>query len=160
MTAGADRQSAAVARLRRLAQVFDAGIRVPGTRWAIGVDPLIGLLPGLGDAIGAAVSTYILLQAARCGASTPVLLRMLGNIAVDAVGGSVPLLGDVFDAVWKANLKNVDLLERYLDDPRGVHRVSARLLATLVLAVVALSLGALAVGLLALRAALHLWVHR
>jgi hypothetical protein len=142
--------------LRRLARLADAWFRVPGTEWRIGFDPLVGLVPGIGDAIGAVVSAAVIVQAARWGASGPVLFRMLVNVAVDAVGGSIPVVGDVFDAAWKANIKNVDLLERYLADPAGVHRVSATLLAALVVAIIVVVLGALALTVLVLRAALHI----
>lgn len=142
-------------RLRRLARVFDAGVRVPGTHWEIGLDPLIGLIPGVGDVLGAAVSTYILLQSARCGASTVVLVRMLVNIAVDALIGSVPIVGDVFDVVWKANVKNVQLLERFLGDPARVHRASGRLVLLLLVAVVVVSVGAVVLALLVLKTTLR-----
>lgn len=129
---------------------------MPGTPWRIGVDPLVGLVPGIGDALGAVVSAVVLVQAAQWGAPGPVLLRMLANIALDATIGSIPVLGDVFDAAWKANLKNVDLLERYLADPAGVHRGSARLVVALIVAIIALVCGALALSLLVLRAGLHI----
>lgn len=113
-------------RSRRLAQLLDAGIRVPGTAWRVGLDPIIGLVPGAGDFVGAALSLYIVLQAARSGVPSPVLLRMVGNLTVDALAGAVPIVGDVFDAVWKANLMNVALLEAYLDDPGGSRRAATR----------------------------------
>lgn len=103
-----------LARLRRLAWLYDAGIRIPGTRITIGLDPLIGLIPGLGDLIGAGVAIWVVAEAARLGASGFVLFRMGLNIAIDTLGGAIPVAGDVFDALWKANLKNVRLLERHL----------------------------------------------
>lgn len=80
----------------------------------IGLDPLIGLIPGLGDLIGAGVAIWVVAEAARLGASGFVLFRMGLNIAIDTLGGAIPVAGDVFDALWKANLKNVRLLERHL----------------------------------------------
>jgi Domain of unknown function (DUF4112) len=145
-------------RVRRLARLYDAGIRVPWTRWEFGLDPLLGLVPGVGDVLGAAVSTYILVQAARCGASGRVLVRMLANVAVDALIGSVPVVGDLFDAAWKANLKNVRLLERYLADPHGVHRASGRLLAAILVGVGLVSAAAIVLALLVLRAALRILI--
>ncbi len=109
-----------VDRLRRIAQIYDAGIRIPGTRLTIGLDPLIGLIPGLGDLIGAGMAIWVVAEAARLGASGFVLFRMGLNIAIDTLGGAIPVAGDVFDAMWKANLRNVRLLERHLaarDDP-------------------------------------------
>ena len=101
-------------RLRRVAQLYDAGLRIPLTNIRIGLDPLIGLIPGLGDLIGAGVALWIVLEAADLGASGFVLLRMILNVAIDTIGGALPVAGDVFDALWKANIKNVQLLERHL----------------------------------------------
>lgn len=93
---------------------MDSALPVPGTRWRVGLDSLVGLIPGIGDAAGFAVSGYALLEARRLGAPTSLLLRMALNIAVDALVGAVPLLGDVFDAGFKANRRNLRLLERHL----------------------------------------------
>lgn len=101
-------------RLRRIARLYDAGIRIPGTQIRIGLDPLIGLVPGLGDLIGAGVAMWVVLEAADLGASGFVLLRMILNVAIDTIGGALPVAGDIFDALWKANIKNVRLLERHL----------------------------------------------
>ena len=108
------RASLRLDRLRRVAQLYDSGIRIPGTRFTIGLDPLIGLIPGLGDLIGAGVAIWIVAEAAHLGVSGFVLLRMVLNIAIDTLGGAIPVAGDVFDALWKANVKNVRLLERHL----------------------------------------------
>jgi hypothetical protein len=108
------RPSVSLDRLRQVAELYDAGIRIPGTRFRIGLDPLIGLVPGLGDLIGAGVALWIVAEAVRLGATGFVLFRMLVNIAIDTLGGAIPVAGDVFDAFWKANLKNVRLLERHL----------------------------------------------
>jgi hypothetical protein len=99
--------------LRRVAQLYDAGMRIPGTQFRIGLDPLIGLVPGVGDLIGAGVAIWIVAEAAHLGASGFVLLRMVLNVAIDTIGGAIPVAGDVFDALWRANLKNVRLLERH-----------------------------------------------
>lgn len=115
---------AAPSRLRALAHLLDDSIRVPGTQMRFGVDALIGLIPGFGDAAGAAISAYLLLEAGRLGVPRPTLLRMAGNVALEAVVGTVPLLGDLFDAGWKANLRNLRLMEAHLADPRGTERAS------------------------------------
>lgn len=97
-------------RLRRLAWLLDSSIPVPGTRWTVGIDALIGLVPVLGDVAGMLLSSYILLQAVRLGAPKRVLARMALNIAVEGLVGSIPLLGDLFDAGFKANQRNIRLL--------------------------------------------------
>lgn len=107
---------AAIKRMRVVARVLDEGIRVPGTSFRIGLDPIVGILPGAGDTATAFVSLYIVAESARMGVSQSTLLRMLANIAVDTVGGSVPLLGVLFDAVWKSNKWNVKLALEDLAD--------------------------------------------
>lgn len=102
------------ARLRRLAWLLDSSIRVPGTNYTFGVDALVGLFPVLGDVLGALVSGYIVVEAARLGAPRSLLARMALNIAIEALVGAVPVAGDLFDAAWKANLRNVDLLDAWL----------------------------------------------
>jgi hypothetical protein len=97
-----------------LAKLLDNSIAIPGTGWKIGFDPIVGLIPGIGDLIGAVLSGYIILEAARAEIPTLTLARMLVNVGLDTLLGAVPALGDVFDAAWKANTKNVALLERHL----------------------------------------------
>jgi hypothetical protein len=125
-------------RVERVATLLDNAIPIPGTRFRIGLDPLLGLVPGLGDALGALASAWILVEAARLGASRTVLLRMLYNIAIDTLVGAVPGAGDFFDFVWKSDARNVALLRRHLERPDVVHRASRRLL----LAVLVLLAGA------------------
>lgn len=107
---------AAVRRMRTVAYVLDDGIRVPGTDRRIGVDPLLGAVPVVGDAVSGLLSLYVVVKAAQLGVSYGTLLRMLANIAVDVVGGSLPLVGDAFDALWKANRRNLRLV---LEDLRS-----------------------------------------
>jgi hypothetical protein len=94
--------------------VLDTAIGIPGTKIRFGIDPIIGLVPGLGDVASAVLSGYIVLTGIRLGASRSVVARMIGNIAIDTLIGAVPLVGDLFDASWKSNEKNVLLLERHL----------------------------------------------
>jgi hypothetical protein len=89
---------------------------VPGTSLRFGLDPVLGLVPGLGDAAGALLAGWIFIEAIRLRAPRATLLRIAANIGLDALIGAVPVLGDVFDVVWKANLKNVALLERHVLD--------------------------------------------
>lgn len=102
-------------RLRQLAWLLDSSIPIPGTRLTVGIDALIGLVPVLGDLIGVALSSLILLEARRLGAPRHVLGRMALNIALEGAVGAVPLAGDLFDAAFKANQRNFRLLERWLE---------------------------------------------
>jgi hypothetical protein len=131
--------------LRRFAHWMDDGIRLPGIALRVGLDPIIGLVPGVGDAAGAILALWILVEAARLRASRATLVRIFYNIAVDALGGATPLLGDIFDVVWKANLRNVALLERHLADPARAGKADRRFVALLCGAVLVLC-GALAVA--------------
>src|SRR5690606_6042035 len=111
----------------------------PGTNLRFGIDPLLGLLPGGGDLAGGVLSSSILLGAARLGAPPAVLIRMGVNIVIDVVVGVVPLLGDLFDASFKANRRNAALLRAYIAAPAPVKR-SSRAVVALVLFVIALVL--------------------
>jgi hypothetical protein len=119
---------------------------VPGTSLCVGLDPVLGLVPGFGDAAGALLSAWILIEGIRLGASGATLGRMAANIALDACVGAVPVLGDVFDFVWKANLRNVALLEQHAIDPGGTRKRDRLFVTLLVGAVVALCAGLLAGG--------------
>ena len=136
---------ARVERLRRLAVLLDDSIPVPGTRYRIGIESIFGLLPGVGDLAGGAFSLYILLQAARMGVPRPLLLRMATNLAVDVVVGAVPVLGDLFDAGFKANMRNLALLERHVDRPVASTRSSRRFAMLLAVLVGCCAVGAIAV---------------
>jgi hypothetical protein len=138
-------------RLKRLAWLLDSSIPIPGTRLSIGIDALVGLVPFIGDLVGVLLSSTILVEAARLGVSRAVLARMALNVAIEGVAGAVPLAGDVFDAAWKANQRNVRLLERWLDQPRREQRASFALLAGMVAGVAALVVGVLLLMALALR---------
>lgn len=104
-----------IRRLRQLVQLMDNSVGIPGTRYRIGLDPLLGLIPGVGDAVGLAASLWIVSEARRLGVPTVTLVRMLMNVALDAAVGTVPVLGDLFDAGYKANQRNLDILERELE---------------------------------------------
>ena len=101
-------------RVRVLSRLLDEQFRIPGTTQRIGLDGLLGLIPGVGDAAGALLSAYILYEAIRLGTPTSVLLRMVANIGIDTVVGAIPVAGDIFDIAWKANKKNAALLHTYL----------------------------------------------
>ena len=137
---------ARVERLRSLSRFLDSAIPVPGTRYRFGLDAVIGLIPFLGDALGALFSTYIIYQAARLGAPRSTLVRMIGNVGVDTLIGEIPLLGDLFDFGLKSNLRNMDLLDRHLRQPTAARAESRRVLALLVLALLGLIVAIVALG--------------
>lgn len=103
-------------RLDRLATLLDESIRIPLIGYRIGYDALIGLIPGAGDIAGLALSTYIVVESARFRIPKSTLLRMIANVAIEAVVGAVPLAGDLFDAIYKANRRNLNLLKKRLGE--------------------------------------------
>ena len=121
--ADAPRTAERMRRLRSLAWLLDNSIPLPGG-YRIGLDPIIGLVPGLGDAIGALFSAFIINEARSLGAPRSILLRMIGNVAIETVVGAIPFAGDMFDAAFKANTRNLALLARYQLDPIGSRRSS------------------------------------
>jgi len=121
-----------------LARVLDRAFRIPGTDIRFGLDGLIGLVPGIGDAAGAALSAGIVIAAIRAGASRSVLGRMVANVAFDTVLGAIPVVGDLFDFAWKANARNAALLQRFLDDPAPTRRASAGVVALVVVGLAAI----------------------
>jgi len=111
---------AAVKRMQLVAHALDESVRVPGTDFRIGLDPLLGLLPGTGDVVSGVLSLYIVVESARLGVSYATLFEMLAYVGVDVAAGSVPVVGDLFDAVWKANMRNVSLALDELADRDAV----------------------------------------
>ena len=103
----------------RLADWLDARFRIPGTNWRFGLDGLIGLAPGIGDTLTTLASLYLVAEAWRLGVGKRTLARMIANVAIDSVIGAVPVAGDLFDFVWKANRRNIALLERDLHKARA-----------------------------------------
>src|SRR5947208_1960122 len=121
-------------RLTFLDGLLDSSIPIPGTRLTIGLDAVIGLLPFIGDLIGVALSSYILAEANRMGVGRAILTRMAFNVAIEGVVGIVPFLGDAFDAAWKANQKNVRLLNAWAERPHETQRANRLFLAGLMAA--------------------------
>jgi hypothetical protein len=99
--------------LRRWSRLMDSAYRVPGTTFTFGWDPIVGLIPGVGDLATASFSITVLYRAFRLGVPRVVLVRMVLNIMIDLVVGVVPFVGDLFDVVWKSNTMNMALLERH-----------------------------------------------
>jgi hypothetical protein len=115
-TPGADAET--VRRLHKFAHLLDEQFQVPGTSYRIGLDGLVGLIPGVGDTAAALLSSYVLFEAYRVGAPNALLARMLVNIGVDWLICSIPVAGDLFDFAFKANRRNVSLLLRHLESLR------------------------------------------
>jgi len=107
-------EAALLQQIRLIADFMDNRFVIPGTNLRIGLDGLIGLIPGIGDVATTAISAYLVYLAHQLNVPKHILARMIFNVAVDMSVGIVPVLGDVLDVAWKANLKNVRLLERHL----------------------------------------------
>ncbi|HSJ13257.1 MAG TPA: DUF4112 domain-containing protein [Longimicrobiales bacterium] len=144
-------------RLRAITRVMDEAIGLPGTRFRIGLDGLLGLVPGVGDALAAGIAGYALLAATRLGAPRSVLARMAGNIALDTLVGAIPVLGDLFDFAFKANRRNLRTLEHFLAQPERTRRASRGLIIATVAALVALLVLVLALAILLARAVIGLF---
>jgi hypothetical protein len=110
--------------VRNLAQLLDAAFVIPGTNARIGLLAILGFIPVIGDMIGSAISSYILLVASRLGVPKVVIGRMMVNLGVDAVIGIVPVIGGFLESMWKANIRNVALIEEALVNPRAARRKS------------------------------------
>lgn len=140
------RESRQLERLRTLARLLDSAIQIPGTRIRFGFDALIGMVPGLGDFIGAILSSFLIFQAARLGVPKSTLVRMMGNVGIDTIVGEVPLLGDLFDFGWKSNTRNLALLEEHLQRPAAARAGSWRVLLLLGGGLLVLFVGVIALG--------------
>jgi hypothetical protein len=133
-----------LAQARALAKLLDRAVRIPGTSISFGLDALLGLIPGGGDLAGAAFSAWLIILGARMGLPGHVLARMVANVAIDTLGGTVPLIGDLFDVAWKSNSRNLALLEQFAGSTAG--NAGGRLVSrTTVIAAIAV-LGLLVVG--------------
>ncbi len=131
-----------LARLEQLGKFLDTAIPVGNSGYKIGMDPLIGLVPGIGDSISAFIGAYIIIEAARLGASRLTLAKMMLNLGFDTIVGVVPLIGDYFDFTFKANVKNIDLVkEAKLSHERSPEKkLASAFLLTLLGLIVILSL--------------------
>jgi len=135
-------KSTDLTRARALARLLDAAVGIPGTPLRIGMDAVLGLIPGAGDMVAAALGGYIVLAAVRNGAPRAVVVRMLGNIGIDALLGSIPVIGDIFDVAYKSNIRNAELLERYALEPGRVVAATRRQQIVVVAALVLLVMAA------------------
>lgn len=129
MSSSYDRDSAeerlrSLRRIRGIARLMDTAVAIPGTGIRLGADSVLGLIPGIGDMAGAAVSLYIVNEARRLGVPNDKLMRMVFNVGFDSVAGSIPLLGDLFDVYFKSNRRNLDLvLEHFGIDHADLDRL-------------------------------------
>ncbi len=142
--------SSDLSRLQSLAKLMDSAFQIPGTPVRVGLDGVLGLIPGAGDTVSALMSVYILYEARRLGVSRLTLHRMATNVVLDALVGTVPLAGDAFDIYWKANNRNVELLRRHLESTASAQTTSTRFsdwLFFLGLTAILISIIALGVGL-------------
>lgn len=115
-------------RIRRLTRLMDTAIGIPGTKFRIGLDPILGLLPGGGDLVSAAFSAYIIILASRFRLPQKDLWKMIYHVGLESVLGSVPLLGDIFDAYYKANIRNLEILEKHLMNSESELKETAKIL--------------------------------
>jgi Domain of unknown function (DUF4112) len=148
-------QAASLRRLRRISHLLDNAIPIPGTKYRIGLDPILGLIPGGGDLIGSIFAGYVVFKSAQMGVPRETLVQMATNIVFDTVAGTVPVAGDLFDVAWKANVKNIELLDAHLGSPEPGKKADW-------LFVVALLLGLMLIvgGIIFLSVTLLGWVFR
>lgn len=103
----------------KLARLLDSQFRVPGTQFRFGLDSIIGLIPGIGDALTGGLGLYIVNRARQEGAPGFMIVRMLSNLLIDTILGAIPVIGDLFDFGFKANAKNARMLQKHLDKKHG-----------------------------------------
>jgi len=108
------------AMIEQIAWLMDRAISIGGVR--VGLDPILGLIPGIGDVFSSVISTVLIVQAHRSGVPKATVLRMLANVGIDTAVGAIPLVGDLFDFAWKANSKNLEL---YRASVRGQHKAAS-----------------------------------
>ena len=101
-------------RIRKIAKLLDTAIGIPGTKIRFGLEPILGLIPGGGDLITAAISGYMIYLATSFGLEKSEILKMIKNVAIDTAIGSVPVVGDLFDAYFKSNIRNLEILENHI----------------------------------------------
>jgi Domain of unknown function (DUF4112) len=145
-------------RLRGFSRLLDNAIAIPGTRYRVGLDPLLGLIPGGGDTLGLVFSCFIVMEASRLGASKSTLGQMSFNILLETLLGTVPGIGDVFDVVWKSNDRNIKLLDAHLDLHQDTSAIRHRNRGFTILLVVGLA--AAFIGCVALSVVVLQWLYQ
>ena len=129
-------QAASLRRLRRISHLLDNAIPIPGTKYRIGLDPILGLIPGGGDLLGSVFAGYVVFKSAQMGVPQETLLKMAANIVFDTVAGTVPVAGDLLDVAWKANVKNIELLDAHLGSPEQGKKADWLFVAALLLGLI------------------------
>lgn len=108
------RQLKNLKRIRKIARILDTAIGIPGTKFRFGLEPILGLVPGGGDLITGLISAYSIYLATSFGLEKSEILKMVRNVAIDTALGSVPIVGDIFDAYFKSNIRNLEILENHI----------------------------------------------
>ena len=149
-------QTASLRRLRRISHLLDNAIPIPGTKHRIGLDPILGLIPGGGDLVGSIFAGYVVFKSAQMGVPQETLIKMATNIVFDTVAGTVPVAGDLLDVAWKANVKNIELLDAHLGSPEPTGKKADWLFVALLLLGLMLIVG----GVIFLSVMLFGWLFR
>lgn len=144
-------------RLRQISNLLDNAIAIPGTEYRFGLDPLLGLLPGGGDTLTAFFSAYIVWEAAQMGLPRETLMRMVWNIVFDTLLGFIPVIGDIFDVAWKANVKNISLIDAHLASPVPSQKVDKLFLILLLAGLILFVIGIAFVSVIVLRFIVNLF---
>ena len=132
-------------RLKRLSERLDNTFTIPGTKYKIGIEALIGAVPIIGDLIGGILASYIMYSGMKMGAPPQIIARLAVNIAIDFTIGSIPIIGDLFDLVWKANKKNVELIEETTLLNEETNKINYLIVAMLIVGLIAIILATLAI---------------
>ena len=135
-----ERNEEKLLRLKLLSERLDELTKIPGTNQKIGIDAIIGLIPILGDLIGAVFSTYIMYSGIKMGVSSKVVTKMAANIGIEFIIGSFPIIGDIFDILWKANKRNVELIEEATIENQENYRLNYLIIASLIVLILGLIL--------------------
>ena len=118
-------------RLKLLGNRLDEIITIPGTKYKIGIDPIIGIFPVIGDLLGSIISIYIIYSGSKMGVSSQVIAKMSLNLGIDFTVGLIPIFGDIFDMGWKANKKNIELIEKNINQTKENNGFNNLIIATL-----------------------------
>ena len=128
-----ERNEEKLLRLKLLSERLDELTKIPGTNQKIGIDAIIGVIPILGDFIGVVFSTYIMYSGIKMGVSSKVVTKMAANIAIEFIIGWIPIIGDVFDILWKANKRNVELIEDATAEKQVNEKLNYLIMASLII---------------------------